>query len=53
MSTWSKIQTSREIRQWIGLAIKAAAGCVIAVAWLNDHPDVKAKLKEKFSWLKF
>ena len=52
MSTWSKIEASREIRQWIGLAIKAAAGSAIAIAWLNEHPEVKAKLKEKFSWLK-
>ena len=53
MSTWSKIETSREIRQWIGLVIKAAAGSAIAIAWLNEHPEVKNKLKNALMCKKF
>ena len=53
MSTWSKIETSREIRQWIGLAIKAAAGSAIAIAWLNEHPEVKNKIKNALMCKKF
>ena len=52
MSKWARIETSREIRQWIGIAMKAVAGSAIAIAWLKEHPEVEKKLKEKFNFKK-
>ena len=51
--SWKSIETSREIRQWIGLAIKAAAGSAIVIAWLNEHPDTKNKIKNALICKKF
>lgn len=47
-SDWAKINTSREIRMWIGIFMKAVAGSAVAIAWVESHPE----LKEKFdAWL--
>ena len=45
MSRWAKIETSREIRQWIGLAAKAIGGVAVGCAWIESHPETKMKLE--------
>jgi len=45
MSTWAKLELSRELRQWIGLGIKAAGGLALGFAWVEAHPEIKMKLE--------
>lgn len=40
--TYKQIETSREIRQWIGLA---ASAVLAATAFYKAHPDAKIKVK--------
>lgn len=41
--TYKQIETSREIRQWIGLAM-ASAAAVVGLA--QTHPELNAKLRK-------
>jgi len=45
MSTNQKIGVSHEIRMWLGIALRAAAGSALAIMWLENHPDVKEKIE--------
>lgn len=43
MSKWSRIETSREIRQWIGLGIKAVATAEMIRVAAGHDPAKDAK----------
>ena len=45
MSTWAKLELSRELRQWIGLI---GAGVAVSCAWMESHPESKMKFE---SWI--
>lgn len=48
MSTSAKIGVSHEIRMWLGIALRAAAGSALAIMWLENHPEIKEKIND---WL--
>ncbi len=43
-SEWLKVEQSRELRQWIGLAVKTGIGVIAGAVYLDNHPEIKQKI---------
>lgn len=51
VSDYIRIERSREARQWVNTGLKAAGIGIAAVMYLDNHPEVKRDLEER--WERF